>query len=100
MSASELSSVEYAKMKHALGLDASDRAYRNRYYTHRDGPDGEIWERLCRRGRAFKSAPRGRPRKGQRTPRLTHYWISKAGLDAFGLIDRSGLEGYELGLAP
>lgn len=88
----ELTEIERAKMKHALGLGVSERAYRNRYFTPPDSADGKIWEGLVARGLAFK-VQSGDPYAGGNV----HYWISKAGLDAYGLDDRSMLEGYELG---
>lgn len=79
-------------MRSALGLVHSKRAYRNRYFTSPASVEGKVWEGLVARGLAFKPQS-GDPYAGGNV----HYWISKAGLDAYGLDDRSMLEGYELG---
>ena len=85
----KLSDIERKKIRHALGLDNSDVAYRNRFATRPDSADGFIWEGLVERGLAFKEQVRGQS--------YTSYWVSRAGLIAAGISDFSNLEGDERG---
>lgn len=78
-------------MMHALGLNqvGAKRAYRNRFWTDVDGQDGTDWGALVSAGLAVVSPPRAA------YGGMVCFSVTDAGLDALGVVDRSGLDARE-----
>lgn len=66
----EVSDEQKRKMRHALGLDNSKRAYRNRYQTSKDDSD---WNELLEKGLAAKG------KEGEYG--LVWFWLTKDGAE-------------------
>lgn len=61
--APEISDEERGLLRHALGLDARSRSYRNRYYATAPSRTVDAWSRLVAIGFASES-PTDRPDRG------------------------------------
>jgi hypothetical protein len=79
-----MSPEQKRKMMHALGLDWSERPYRNRYATI--GLGDSDWDDLVERGLAVVA---------HRTKSQTIYGVTDEGISALGVMVLDGLEPSE-----